>query len=405
MGRWAFGIVLIPIIVLLLGTFFYNAQVSSALTTGTPYNGHVVLHDPNQDFFGSNNSVPAYQNQTVGCESNNATHCGFQSIQLLTPNTIPTCLIETSLICFTNVLQGLGGIQPAAFAQFNGPASIYAVCVNVNNTGPTYTVFTVECNQDYSNGTAYPFALTSAYTNSSTVRNVYGCTYFEQNTSYVGYSASWAYWGCDFIPGARANATNPASRFGTLHVETPGNDNQTFGFIMAVNGTAFRHWGAAVGPGPTANVVDVGAELLLLENNQTALNAYDCLTQYASADITPDCHGFLSAASSTNAQTGNRNFGLALALGFAGDIFIILMGLGLGIGAGGLTFNFSLTPNSQGTRFFQTLGFSLLFWIVVLAESGPLIASLGFLGWGTGLIGLLTFILIVGIITQTLNVF
>ena len=403
MGRWAFGIVLIPIIVLLLGTFFYNAQVSSALTTGTPYNGHVTLYVPNQDFFGSNDSVQAFQNQTVGCESSPTTHCGFQSIQLLTPNTIPTCLIETSLTCFTNVIRGLGGIQPAAFSQFNGAANIYGVCINVNNTASNFDVFTVECNQDSANGTAYPFALTSAYTNSSTVRNVYGCSNLNPNSSYV--AESWAYWGCDFIPGARANATNPASRFGTLHVETPGNYNMTFGFIMAVNGSTAQKWTVAAGPGPTYSANDVGAELLLLEDNQSATNARQCITQFTGSDITPDCQGFLSAVQSTNAQTGNRNFGLALAIGFVGDLFIILMGLGLGIGAGGLTFNFSLTPNSQGTRFFQTLGFSMLFWIVVLAESGPLIASLGFLGWGTGLIGLLTFILIVGIITQTLNVF
>ena len=401
MSKTAFSIILLPVVVLLLGTFVYNAQISSALITGTPYNGHTVLSDPNQDFFGCNCSVPAFQNQSVGCEFSAIIYCGFQSIQLLSPNTIPTCIIEVSMTCFTNSLNGLTGLsaQPA-FSHFNGGDRIFATCLNVNGSG--FGTYVIECNEDSANGTGYPFAITQAYTNSSTVRNVYGCTYIPTNISAV----SWVYSGCDFIPGARSNATNPASRFGTLHVETPGNGNTTFGFIMAINITTDNRWLADIAKSPgEPHAVDVSAQLLILTDNQTAANAYNCPTQFSTANLTPDCSGFISAAGSTNQQTGNSNFGLALAIGFVGDLFIIVMGLGLGIGAGGLTFNFSLKPNNQGTRFFQTLGFALLFWLTALAEAGPLIGSLGFLGWGTGLVGLLTFILIAGVMTQTLNVF
>lgn len=402
MSRHGFTIILLPVVVLLIATFLVNTQVQSGLQTGNAYNGLTRLSEMNDGFFLDNVSVPAFQNETIGCEGNTNLTCSFETISFLSPNAIPTCIIETSLTCFYNAIIGLGQLQPPAFQSFNGgQAPVFSVCINANETAPGANSiggdnFVVECNQDYSNGTSYKFPDSSLYTNSTNVRNVYTCTNYVDFANYG--SHPYAYWGCDFVPSARfGNST-----FGTPHPFTPGNSNTTFGFILAVNGTSASDWEVEANAGGI-NAIDVQGQALIITNNGSATNARNCIVQSATAEVSPDCRGWLSAVVATNQQTETGLFGLGLATAAIGSLFLIIIGLGLGVGAGGLTFNFSLTPNTQGTRFAQTLGFSLLLWVVALSESAVLITTLG--SFGETLIGLLTFILIVGIFSQTLNVF
>lgn len=75
--------------------------------------------------------------------------------------------------------------------------------------------------------------------------------------------------------------------------------------------------------------------------------------------------------------------GLGYIAGFFIGVVLLIIGLGIGIGAGGLTFNASLSSNSQGTRFAQVLGIFLTIYTPLASEFGTWLTSP--LMGGTGL--------------------
>lgn len=90
-----------------------------------------------------------------------------------------------------------------------------------------------------------------------------------------------------------------------------------------------------------------------------------------------------------SSPTSSALFNTFSFLGFIAGLLLLIIGLGLGFSGGALTFNFSVTPNSQGTRFAQIAGISLLIWIPLFSEFGGWILGSGLL-WGIGvLIGFL----------------
>ena len=407
MARFALYVIFIPILFLVGGTFLAGLLQTSSLITGAPYLGATTCSPNNDQIFDLTNSTcDAFHAPSLGCQVNPAVSCGFQSVQFFNPTAAPTCLIEVSLTCFVNSITGLSQLAPQAFAYFNSPQTpIFGTCINVNGTAP-FPVgapgtnnFILQCNQDFANSTAYKFSQSNIFSNSTAIFDSnYNCT------NYVDFATlgtvNYAFYGCVFFP------AHPA--FGTAAPVSPANNNETFGFIFAVNGTAAANWQPRTGgggcPGGGCHAIDVQGQLLIVQDPGSAQNARLCIVQQNTAELSPDCHAWLSGVNSVNAQTTSATFGISLAFGFLGALVIFIIGLGLTLNVGIFTNTFGVGSNSQGTRFFFTLGISLLIWIPVLAESALFLSLFGSLGLGAAIELICTVVLVFGIAAQTLNI-
>jgi hypothetical protein len=88
------------------------------------------------------------------------------------------------------------------------------------------------------------------------------------------------------------------------------------------------------------------------------------------ANPTPSCTSLFQELDALPSQ----NNGFLYILGIGAGILLFIIGLGLGFSASGFTFQFSLTPNSQGTRLAQALGIALLVFIPTASEFGGWVA-------------------------------
>lgn len=378
------SIIIAPVIILLISAFLANAMIAGNLQTGNPYgssttvtNGTTYLTTYDPQFFngGYNNSYPAFANETLGCQGNTS-YCFPQTIQILSPNTIPTCIIDLSWTCFVNAIQNLNPQSPYPFTLFNNPSGLTpynAVCENVNSTvwaNSIPNVVYVLCDEVFQNKTQVPEHESLNY-------------YVPLNCSFYATIAGgnpFAYWFCTY------DGNNPNSAF----------LNNTQNMILA----------------QLANQAPVGSCMGSTSSCELALNILPVSIEggnihqcpyITKVNWPPICTSLDASVTQQENQSGNNNFGIALILGFVGGLFLFIVGTGVSFNIGIFTNNFGISPNSQGTRLAQTLGFALLLWIPALAETNNILAVLGW-GIGSALYLVLTLTLIIGVMAQTLKI-
>ena len=369
--RHVSGPLLLIIPLVLTGTIgiFYNNFQNNGLVTPTvaTFTGCPTLIAWNSPNNNAQAEICQAFNQTYTdpCQSaQNATYCGFQTPQILNPHSIYTCIINISWQCFTTVITGGSNtVQPLPFQFFSQPSPpIFNICLNINGTGftgaftPLGYLVTFQCDQIYQNGGRVPANQTTEYLGQ------YNCT----NISNIGLAQNFGYFACNFVPSD------------TIPVAT----NDTWGAILAFNGTDVLSGGSyqtCLGNSGPFNSCDIlGSALIYTAYNFTSMNSLDnplgCVLTYNSAPtkLTPECRSWFSAIQQENSGTGSGIFVFGQVLALVGGIILTLIGFGLGFSGGALTFNFSVTPNSQGTRYAQILGFALLVIVPFDSEfTGP----------------------------------
>lgn len=379
-------LIFFPLIILMIVGLAANSFQSSSLQTvpilPTPYCTGTI--EPGE----------CYPTNVNGCDLS-VSGCNFTaktSFPFLNQNSPFTALITGHFGQFINdvVNPALGTLTPQPFTYFeSGSPPIFAICANVNGTAPSASgtatqKFTVQCSHTYQNSThvAYASSLTFANSTAAFTGN-YNCTNFQDFATWA--TTRYVYWGCSFLP------ANPS--FGTALPISPGNNNETWGFLAAVNGTDGNNWQVQTNVGG-AHLVDLAVSLLLVTSNSSnfADSPQLCVNAYfhsSSVSVTPDCRSWINAIGQTVSTNSNANgFAFLMGIGFIAGIVFLILGLGLGLNVQIFTTGFGLTPDSQGTKLMQSLGIGLVTWSFIYSEFGA--SWLPFLPFNLGTIGFVT---------------
>ena len=381
-------LLLIPLILTVtIGVYFNNFNNNGFATPSVAaFNGCPTLILWNSQYKDNPEICQAYNSTYTGpCQSaNNATFCGFQKPSVLNPNSLYTCILTVSWQCFINGITGANSAPaPQPFAFFNIPsAPIFNDCLNVN--GSTYGQPTIlfSCDQINANGFKVPANQSSEF------QSGYICALMNSITP--GSGGNYVYYGCN-------NHSNHAPI------------NNTWSAIEAFNETYFA------GGGPLATncysppkPCELTGSALIYTNSfvngsftNSTDNWFDCGSTISTTNVnvsaTPECKAGYEAGAQVNTGSGSSIFFFSQILAAIGGIVLILIGFGMGFSGGALTFNFSVTPNSQGTRYAQILGFALLFIVPFDIEfSGPF-TLLAIFGIGTTILALFAIFEVMGI--------
>lgn len=375
-----------------IGVYFNNFNNNGFATPAVAgFNGCPTLIQWN-DPTGLNGEICQAYNQTYTgpCQTpQNATYCGFQTASVLNPNSLYTCILTVSWQCFVAGITGSNnGPAPEPFAFFSG-VPIFNVCNNYNSTGfigssvinGQSVMF--QCDQITNSGHRVVANQSSEY------QGQYNCTNFTK----IGFGGNYVYFACNFIPSH------------TIPIAV----NSTWSAILAFNSTQIddgngHGYIACIGNSFPYNLCDTqGSALIFTQVVNSSIpyhDVLDCPKWYASSiatSITPECHTWFNSIQQENGGTGGNIFFFSQILALIGGIILTLIGFGLGISGGAVTFNFSVTPNSQGTRYAQILGFALLVITPIDAEFAGPYTVLAVLGIGTIILGLFTLLEFFGI--------
>ena len=394
-------LLLIPLILTVtIGVYFNNFNNNGFATPSVAaFNGCPTLILWNSQYKDNPEICQAYNSTYTGpCQSaNNATFCGFQKPSVLNPNSLYTCILTVSWQCFINGITGANsGPTPQPYAFFNQPSPpIYNICLNVNasilgitSAGPATSIGYMNCDQVDQNDKQIPANQSIEYDSQYICYNL---------SPKIGYGGNYVYFGCNWNTNGMIYPVPPV--------------NYTWSAIEAFNASEFGSGNSYTscietsGGAYKASCDILGSALIYTTNITDTKPAFDwgqCTLAYkannASAyTISPACRAAYTAGQQENGASGSSLFFFGQILSLVGSIFLLLIGFGMGFSGGALTFNLSMTPNSQGTRYAQIIGFALLFIVPLDVEfSGPF-TLLAIFGIGTTILALFAIFEVMGI--------
>ena len=325
--------------------------------------------------------VPASSCATYICPINTATNvvcvtqtqCQVNAFSFLNPNSPFTCIFAVNYQCFLNSLSSVNPNQVLPFQLWQTTNPIFMNCTNIVNA-PTHnstigvSKIGIACFQTYQNNTQI----------ASSISNLPKAPlYYANCTDSVGIITYglYEYWFCNNNNGAN-------TPYSPAYVNT----TKAWFYIIAQSYSSFNNWVQCTGyePSPTTGCNFIAQGFIITNpagvnftsaSSNVGDNPNACIVMYAhneNSSLSPDCISWLNSVAQTNQQaSGGQGFAnLGIVGGLVAGLILLLIGLGIGISGGVLTFNFSMTPNSQGTRFCQLLGIALLIWSPLYSEFG-----------------------------------
>ena len=310
-----------------------------------------------------------------GCGSSNATSgpCSLSGVSQVLDKNSPFTALATG-----HFLQFISSWFP------NNAATIYSPYPQIPITNTTYQagmIGGILYGGPANKGFAYCVDLNPAFKaiDSPISKYVYNCDVFAFGT---GAHTNW--------PSVWCTSPNPSASDPCAQIEAvsdPFNGNMT--------GTNNPDWAVNT----TAYFVSYALHGFGITYHYPLCNGNDC---YVVMGITPTGpvpfnatykYQFLITAYGYTYTTGSTAGGLGLLTFFgfiAGAVILLVLSLGIGFSATFLASGTSASPNQQGTKLAQVIGFSLLLWLPFLSEFGTWLGPLG--AFGTVLGGVFTLI-------------
>lgn len=378
-GVSGMALLLTPFVLMIGIGFLTNTFQNGGFNNGAAYTPNTcnTTNFQGGSFGETCEAYPTYQNP---CQINATLYCHtINTVSVLNANSPFTCMLLVNFQCFINSLTGVSnGPVPQPFAYFSANAQgqnpIYDVCLNINGTAMIHSSviggqwMLLSCDQTTYNSHRVPAASAVMY------NGQFNCTNFSK----IGFGGNYIYLGCNFIP----SHTIPIAI------------NNTWSAVLSFNQTVFSNIFSTTGCIGNAgfgsyNACDTAGSALIYTgvNGTTPTDdAKDCPYDYVQStsgstnvQISAECNDWFNSVQQTNGLSGSGGFNLALIGGFiSGLIILFVLALGIGFSGGAVTFNFSLTPNSQGTRLAQILGLALLLVTPVFSLFGSWITVIGF---------------------------